>query len=221
MYETELLSKFSKMPVFSLADVSQIVRSRDYSKVIISRMVKKGKVKRIKRDTYTLHEDPLLVSTFLVKPSYVSSISSLYLHKKITQIPNEVFCFTSNLPKRFFFVMPINFFHTDFFFGFENEKYDEFEIPVATDEKAIIDSIGKVPLSVVEEAFENLKIERMVEYLKKIGKSSFAKRIGFLLEKNGYDVYQELKGLIKGSYIPLDPLVKTHKRKNEKWKVFV
>jgi len=221
MYEAELLSKFSKMPVFSLADVSQIVKSKNYAKVILARMVKKGKVKRIKRDTYTLHEDPLLVSTFLVKPSYVSSISSLYLHKKITQIPNEVFCFTSNLPKRFFFVVPINFFHTDYFFGFETEKYGEFEIPVATDEKAIIDSIGKVPLSVVEEAFENLKVERMIEYLKKIGKSSFAKRIGFLLEKNGYNVYQELKGLIKGSYIPLDPLIKSHKRKNEKWKVFV
>jgi hypothetical protein len=43
-YEAELLSKFSKMPVFSLADVSQIVKSKNYAKVIISRMVKKGKV---------------------------------------------------------------------------------------------------------------------------------------------------------------------------------
>jgi len=221
MYETEIISKFSKTPVFSLADVSQLVKNRAYAKVVISRMVRKGEVKRIKRDTYTLHEDPLLVSTFLVKPSYISSISSLYLHKKITQIPNEVFCFTSNFPRKFFFVTPINFFHTDYFFGFENERYGEFEIPVATDEKAIIDSVGKIPLFVVEEALENLKVERMIDYLKKIGKSSFAKRIGFLLEKNDYDVYQELKGLIKGTYIPLDPLVKTRKRKNERWKVIV
>jgi predicted transcriptional regulator of viral defense system len=221
MYETELVDKLSKMPLFSLADVSQIVKSREYAKVVIRRMVKNEEVKRIKRDAYTFHEDPILVSTFLVKPSYVSSVSSLYLHKKITQIPNEVFCFTNNLPKKFFFVVPINFFHTDFFFGFELEKYGEFEILVATDEKAIIDSVGKVPLSVVEEAFEDLKIDRIIGYLKKIGKSSFAKRIGFLLERNGYDVYHELKGLIKGNYISLDPLIKSHKRKNRKWKVFI
>jgi predicted transcriptional regulator of viral defense system len=221
MYEAEIIEKFSKVPVFSLADVSQIVKNRNYAKVVVSRMVKNRKIKKVKKGFYTLHEDPFLVSTFLVKPSYVSSVSALYFHRKITQIPNEIFCFTNKLPRKIFFLTTINFFHTDLFFGFEIEKYEGFDVPVATVEKAIIDSVGKFPLSLIEEAFEGINLKRMLEYLKKIKRPSVVKRVGFLLEKNGYRVYSELKDCIKDNYIPLDPLLKTKRRKERKWKVLI
>lgn len=219
MYEVKIKEHFSKVPVFTLGDVNQIISNRVYAKKLISKEAREGKIKKIKKGLYTFYEDPFLISTFLLKPSYISSISALSYHHKISQIPNEIFCFTSKLPKTYFFVTKINFFHTKYFFGFKLEKYSNFKIPIATPEKAIIDSIGKVPLSIIEEAFEDLDMNRMLSYLKRIGKSGIIKRIGYLLEKNGYEVYEELKKYINSKYIPLDPLRKGKKKRIKKWRL--
>jgi hypothetical protein len=56
--------------------------------------------------------------------------------------------------------------------------------------------------------------------VEKIGKRSLAKRIGYLLEKQGYDVYSDLKSFIDKKFVFLDPIVKG-KKKNEKWRVIV
>jgi predicted transcriptional regulator of viral defense system len=218
MYETIILEKFSSMPVFSLADVSQITKSKAYAKSLLSSLLKKGKIKKIKRDLYTLHEDAFLVATFIIRPSYISSISALSFYGDISQIPNEIFCFTNKLPKTFHFIQTIRFFHTNFFFGFEEKEYKGFKILVADREKAIIDSIGKVPIYVFEEALEKVNPEKMLEYVKKIGKKSLAKRIGYLLEKRGYDVYSDLKSFIDKKFVFLDPIARG-KKKNEKWRV--
>jgi len=87
-------------------------------------------------------------------------------------------------------------------------------------EKAIIDSIGKVPIYVFEEALEKINVEKILEYVEKIGKRSLTKRIGYLLEKQGYDVYSELRSFIDKKFVFLDPIVKG-KKKNEKWRVIV
>jgi predicted transcriptional regulator of viral defense system len=220
MYEAILLEKFSSIPVFSLADVSQITKSKAYAKFLLFHLLKKGKIKKIKRDLYTLHEDAFLVATFIVRPSYISSISALSFYEDISQIPNEIFCFTNKLPKTFHFIQTIRFFHTKFFFGFEEKEYKGFKILVADREKAIIDSIGKVPIYVFEEALEKVNPEKMLEYVKKIGKKSLAKRIGYLLEKQGYNVYSELKSFIDKKFVFLDPIARG-KKKNEKWRVIV
>jgi len=220
MYEFEIIRKFSALPVFSLADVSQITKSRVYAKFLLSSILKKGEIKKIKRDLYTLHEDPFLVATFIIKPSYISSISALSFYKDISQIPNEIFCFTTKPPKVFHFIQTIRFFHTKFFFGFEEKEYRGFKILIADREKAIIDSIGKIPIYVFEEALEKINTEKILDYVKKIGKKSLAKRIGYLLEKKGYDPYPEIKDLIDKKFVFLDPITKG-KKKNEKWRVIV
>jgi predicted transcriptional regulator of viral defense system len=220
MYETVFMEKFSALPVFSLADVSQITKSRVYAKILLSSMLKKGRIKKIKRDLYTLHADPFLVATFIVKPSYISSISALSFYKDISQIPNEIFCFTTKPPKVFHFVQTIRFFHTKFFFGFEEKEYRGFKILIADREKAIIDSIGKIPIYVFEEALEKINTEKILGYVKRIGKKSLAKRIGYLLAKQGYDAYKEIKDLIDKKFVFLDPIAKG-KKKDEKWKVIV
>jgi len=218
MYEVIILEKFSNMPVFSLADVSQITKSKIYAKILISSLLKKGMVKKIKRDLYTLYDDPFLVATFIVRPSYISSISALSFYGDIPQLPNEIFCFTNKSPKTFHFIQTIRFFHTNFFFGFKEIEYKGFKILIADREKAIIDSIGKVPIYVFEEALEKINLEKMLDYVKRIGKRSLAKRIGYLLEKFGYDVYLDLKGFIDKKFVFLDPIVKG-KKKDKKWMV--
>lgn len=221
MYETEVLKNFANSPVFSLADINQIINNRSYAKKFLRRMLNKGKIFKIKKDNYTLYNDPFLVSTFLIKPSYISSVSALSYHKLITQIPNEVFCATLKNSRKFRFSENINFFHTNYFFGFELRDYEKFKILIAEPEKAIIDSFSIIPISVFEEALDSINKNKMVGYLKKIKKSNIIKRAGYLMEKNGYDVYKELKSLINYKYILLDPLAGKKGAKNNKWGVIV
>jgi len=94
------LEKFSGAIVFSLSDLNQVVSNRDYAKKLISRMVNRGKVNRIKKGTYSVRDDPFLVASALLKPSYISGVSALSFHNKITQVPREVFCFTAKPPRR-------------------------------------------------------------------------------------------------------------------------
>lgn len=221
MYEAEIIKKFESMPVFSLGDINQIINNRTYAKRFLKRMLKEGKLFKIRKNTYTLHKDPFLVSTFLIKPSYISGASALSHHKRITQIPSEVFCATLKNNKSFKFGEKINFVHTNYLFGFESVEYEGFRIPIATPEKAIIDSFSVIPISIFEEAFEDIDKRVMVEYLKRIKKSSIIKRIGYLMEKRGCDVYNELEKFINYRYIPLDPLIKNKGVKNKKWGVVI
>ena len=220
MYESEIL-KLKEIPVFSLADVSQIVSGKEYAKKLLRKMVLSNEIKRIKRNKYTFYDDPFLVSTFIKKPSYISSVSALSYHKLISQIPKDIFCFTLKKQKSIKFVSEIKFIQTKYFFGFDNLEYLNFKIPVSDPEKAIIDSIGLVPISLIEESFEDVKIEKILEYLKKIKKSSIVKRIGYLLEKHGFDVYDKIKKYINNKYIYLDPIAKRYGNRNKKWKMII
>lgn len=221
MYEADIIAHFSKVPVFSLADASQIIKNRSYAKKALSRMTRAKRIIRIKKDMYTFHDDAFLISTFLVRPSYISGVSALSHRHAITQIPKEVFCITTKPTKRYFFIENIGFHKTKFFFGFEIEEHLGFKVPVATIEKALIDSVGYVPISVIEEAFDSVNVERMLGYLKKIKKSSTIKRIGYLLEMHGYVVFEKLKKYMDKKYIPLDPLISRKGEKNKRWHVIL
>lgn len=220
MYESKIL-KLKEVPVFSLADISQIVSGKEYAKKLLRKMILSNEIKRIKRDKYTFYNDPFLISIFINKPSYISSVSALSYHKLITQIPKDVFCFTLKKEKNIHFISEIKFIQTKYFFGFDNLEYLNFKIPISTPEKAIIDSIGIVPISLIEESFENINTEKILEYLKKIKKSSIVKRIGYLLEENGFDIYDKTKKYINNKYIYLDPLAKKNGKKNKKWKLII
>jgi len=202
------------MPVFSLSDLNQIIDNRDYAKKFLKKMCKEGKIRKIRKNIYTFHEDDFIIGSFLVKPSYISSVSALSYYKLITQIPNEVFCATLKKSKN---IGKINFFHTDYFFGYKEENYENFRILIAEPEKAIIDSFSILPVSLFEESIGEIDAGKMTEYLKKIRKSSIIKRVGYLMEKNGEDIYESVKSMINYKYILLDPLLKKKGKKNKKW----
>ncbi len=217
MYELALL-KLKELPLFSLADVTQIVSGKAYAKKVVKKMVARGEIRKIRRNTYTFHDDPFLMSTFLFKPSYLSSASALSYHQLISQIPTEFFCFSPKARKT---AGAINVYPTPYFWGFEEQPYQGFSIPIATPEKALIDSWGIIPVSIFEEAVPEINVKQMKEYLKKIKKSSVLKRMGYLLERNGFEIYSHLKEKINNRYIFFDPLAKKKGPKNKKWKLIV
>jgi len=220
-YELKFTEHFRKAPIFSLSDVNQVIENRIYTKKFIKKMMDKGAIFRIRKGAYTFYDDPFLISTFIERPSYISGVSALAFHRAITQIPKDIFCCTSKKSPTIKFIEKIRYFKTNFFFGYNFENYENFKIPVADKEKAIIDSIGITPIHIIEESFDEIDESRMIAYLKKIKKSEIVKRIGFLMEKNGFDVYDKLKSYINYKYILLDPLGNKSRIRNKKWGVYI
>jgi predicted transcriptional regulator of viral defense system len=219
MHEISFIEHFKKTPVFSLSDVNQLIQNKIYAKKFLKRMIIKKRVFRIKKNLYTAHDDPFLISTFIKKPSYISGISALSYRRSITQIPNMVFCSTLKKSSKEKFGREILFRETKHFFGYSLENYDGFLIPIADIEKAIIDSIGTFPVHIIEEAMSEVNEQKMTEYLNKIKESKTIKRIGYLMEENGFDVYKKLKKCINYKYIYLDPLGIKKGKKNKKWRI--
>jgi len=220
-YELKFIEHFRNVPVFSLSDINQIIKNRIYAKKFIKKMIREGEAFKIKRGLYTLYKDPLLVSTFIRKPSYLSGVSALSFHRAISQIPKDVFCATSGKPYSLNFNGKIRYFNSRYFFGYKMEDYENFKVPVADNEKAIIDSIGITPLHIIEEALEEIEEEKMIFYLKKIKKSEVVKRIGYFLEKKGLNVYDKLKKHVNYKYIILDPLGNKKGKRNKKWRLII
>ena len=69
-------------------------------------------------------------------------------------------------------------------------------------------SMGDGRDALFEEAIRSVNINKMLEYLKKIKKSSLLKRVGYLLEKQGFKVFDEIKYHLNNKYIFLDPIAK-------------
>ena len=57
MHETEIIKYFEKAAVFSLADVNQVINNRDYAKKFLKKIVKSGKIFKIKRNSYSFYKD--------------------------------------------------------------------------------------------------------------------------------------------------------------------
>ncbi|MBI2045685.1 hypothetical protein HYT23_06510 [Candidatus Pacearchaeota archaeon] len=222
MYEPEILEMFREIPVFSLSDANQVIPNRIYAKKFLKRLKEMGKLLKIKRGLYTLHKDSFLVSTFIKKPSYITGVSALQFHRVITQIPKEVFCATTKKSSDIKFIDKISFIKTKYFFGYVLEDYEGFKIPIADREKAIIDSIGKIPIHVIEEAFDEVDENKMIGYLLKIKKSEILKRMGYLMEKHqNKPIYGGIKKYLNYKYIFLDPLGPKKGKKDKKWGLII
>jgi predicted transcriptional regulator of viral defense system len=91
---------------------------------------------------------------------------------------------------------------------------------IAEIEKAILDSIFLPQYTSIHETClalkeGEIKEERIIEYTKRMNSNALAKRLGYLLELNGIDIYSKIKDMIDKNYVKLNPL---KARKGEKIK---
>jgi len=71
----ELLRELAKLPVFSNKTVRDLIgKSSQYTRLVVYRMKREKLIKEIEKNKYTLHEDPLLVASHIVQPSYLSCL---------------------------------------------------------------------------------------------------------------------------------------------------
>ena len=231
MKKISLLRDLEKYHVFNLKTVKEITeKDSSYAKLLVYRLRKEGLVFEIEKNKYTTKKDPILVSSNIIWPCYISGWSALRYYNLTEQLPQVIFVITTRSRKKrgidfnnekivFIKIKP------KYFFGYQKKIYQNFNIFIAEKEKALIDSslFRKISFSEISDIVKNnirtINIKLLVNYLIKIKSKSLAKRFGFLLDKLGIDRYNELKKFIDFKYIPLDYAVPQKGKKNKKWRI--
>ena len=143
-------------PVFTVRDLaSLLIKQRDYAYLQAYRWKKKKLIHEIEKGKYTLEEDPFLVSSWVVWPSYISGWAALHYYHLTEQLPFTIQVITTrrrrkkvlsygNAKIEFITVKPI------FFLGFQRVIYQQREIFIAEKEKALIDAIAAKKMSLTE-----------------------------------------------------------------------
>src|SRR3989344_5874955 len=182
-----MLEKMRKLPVFTpkLAGKS----SQKYANLYLHRLQKQRLVERIEKNLYTTYEDPFLIASRIIWPSYLSCWTGLKFYNLTEQVPHTLFVVVPYYKKTIVFQnVSIVFIVTKSknFFGYEKINYQGFDIFVADKEKSIIDCalFKKASFSELKEIIENhqdeLNLNKFIRYLKRIGNSSLIKRFGFI-----------------------------------------
>jgi predicted transcriptional regulator of viral defense system len=70
-------------------------------------------------------------------------------------------------------------------------------------------------------AFDDIDIEKLLDYALKMDSIVTLKRVGYLLELNGIDVYEKIKSHINERYDLLNPLLPPGGESNRKWGIKV
>lgn len=160
-------------PVFTMRDLTSLLnKKRDYAYLQAYRWKKKRLIHEIEKGKYTLEEDPFLVSSWVVWPSYISGWAALHYYHITEQLPFTIQVITTRRRKKrvlnygkvkieFTTVKP------DFFLGFRRVIYDQREIFIAEKEKALIDALAVKRMS-LGESIEMIKSNKGKINLRKL-----------------------------------------------------
>jgi len=231
----------SKGSIFTFRDAQDIL-GVDYSvtKVILSRLEKKGWIERIEKGKYmiiplgaekgkyALHE--FLIASMLIRPYTIAYWSALNHYGLTEQIPTTVFIQTTSRKKK----QKLNIFGVEYqivrisekkFFGLKKEWIEENRIYITNKEKTIVDCLDKPQYcgGIIEVAkalkSRDYDIEKLSEYAKKIGNSGVIRRLGYLTDILGIDI--KLPEIKARNYLYLDPTMPKNGGKNAKWRLII
>ena len=190
MQTIKLIDKLDKLPVFGVDDVCHITgKDRKYAKLKLSRMHKKGLVKRIMRDKYTRKRNPFVIASHLYQPSYISYWSASQFYGYTDQLPITIKVVTDKARESFDFDnVRFDFIKSKNIFGFRTIRIAEGRIYIADPEKLLIDAVSRPDLmgnegevlNVYESVSPNTK--KLIKYLKHQSVLSVTKRVGSLIE---------------------------------------
>jgi|APSaa5957512622_1039677.scaffolds.fasta_scaffold05243_3 predicted transcriptional regulator of viral defense system len=226
MNEKQIIKKLNEKTVFNIQEMQRILNSsREYTKLVLNRLVNRESIKRIKKNSYTLQDDPVVISTNIVYPSYLSFWSASSYKGYTEQILNTIqIATTKKLNNLTFQNQKIEFVKIKSPFGYEKIKTKYGELFLALDEKLIIDSLEHQKrmgnFDEIEKIIENSKIDKlkMVDFLKRNKNQSTVKRVGYLLEEiKNMDLSK--KFTLDKNYIKLNKLSNKSSKINSKWKV--
>ena len=172
-YIKEIRDFFQKTPVVSSADIRVYTGKKGYSHLLVSNLIKRGEVRRIKKGFYTTHEDPVF-SVFCFRPSYLGMQEALSIYGLWEQETNVVIVTAQKTKQRRIEVFENNVIlhriKPRYMFGFDLIKYGNFHVPVSDLEKTFIDMIyfNEIPdKGILRKMEKTMDKEKLEKYLKK------------------------------------------------------
>lgn len=154
--QKELISALKRYPVFTVRDIANVLNKKmGYAYLAAYRLKKIGVIHEIEKGKYTLEEDPFIVCSWIVWPSYISGWAALSYYKLTEQLPFTLHVITTRKRKKktlFFENTKIEFIRIrkSAFFGFKRVIYHGKEIFIAEKEKAIVDALAAKKMTILE-----------------------------------------------------------------------
>jgi len=201
--EISLLSglEHDKKMVFTFSDaLERLDTKRQVVRNVLSRLARKGRVKRVKKGIYLLvpfrfrdygqHEFSLI--PLLAKDYYISFWSALQFWSMTEQLPRTVYAAAKKTIKnRDFEEARYRFVKLSgrYFFGFEEADIQGTKVNIASKEKTILDcllhpehsgGLGEVAKA-LRDYWKDIDWDKLKEYLKKMGNSAVERRLQYLL----------------------------------------
>jgi predicted transcriptional regulator of viral defense system len=233
METLQIVKKLEEYPTFNIDTFANIIdNDKTYAKVFLNRLKNRGIVKQIQRNVYTVQEDPLIIASRIIWPSYISLWTAFRHHNLTEQIPSKISVITARSKSR----KNIQVMNTtiifekirpSWFFGFSKIKIQDFEVFMAEPEKALIDAVLLKKISTAEiyfilkENIKNISTIKIVDYILRTENHALAKRFGWMLESLGCNYVKRLKKQTYKTMIPLDITRPITGLNDKKWGVVV
>jgi len=172
----KVMELLKKSPVVDFSSIKRIVKSKKtkttYPKILVSNLIKQGKIHRIAKGFYTTHTDPSL-AVFCFKPSYIGLQSALSVHGLWEQETIPVILTTTKtrvgIRKSLASNIYIRRLAKKHFFGYSLMQDGEFYLPYSDIEKTFIDLIvfkQKINKEVIQEIKTKIDQKKLRKYLK-------------------------------------------------------
>ena len=233
METLQIVKKLEEYPTFNIDTFANIIdNDKTYAKVFLNRLKNRGVVKQIQRNVYTVQEDPLIIASRIIWPSYISLWAAFRHHNLTEQIPSKISVITARSKSR----KNIQMMNTtiifekirpSWFFGFSKIKIQDFEVFMAEPEKALIDAVLLKKISTAEiyfilkENIKNISTIKIVDYILRTENHALAKRFGWMLDSLGCKYVKRLKKQAYKTMIPLDITRPITGLNDKKWGVVV
>lgn len=183
-------------------------------------------------NSHTVHS--FVIASHLVRPYYISHWSALNYHGLTEQTPPCVYI-TTTKPRNRKKILNVEFVFVTVpkrkMFGLKTIKVEDNPVKISTREKTVVDCLDHPEhcggineiAKVIYFEHENLDFGKIAIIAKKMQNKTITKRLGYLLEKFGFEQYFDLltNNDISKGYSKLDPKLPKKGKTNEKWKLYI
>jgi predicted transcriptional regulator of viral defense system len=176
---------FDKSPTVEHKSIERIVgksKNGSYAKLLVSNLLKKGKIKKIGKGIYTIHNEVSL-AVFSFKPAYLGLQSALSYHNLWEQETIPIIITTRKVRRgiRSFIGSNALVRNIDkaYFFGIEYNREGDFYLPYSNLEKTFIDMVvfnQYIDEDTLKKIIKKVDKRKLKNYLKKYS-SNFRNRV--------------------------------------------
>ena len=167
---------FKKSPIVNSSSIQRIVKknkaSSQYHKQLIRNLLLKGKIKRLTKGFYSLHEDPSLL-VLCLKPSYLGLQDALSFHNLWEQETIPIIITARKVRTGMHKILGSNVLirriNKKYLFGFDYYKQDDLFLLYSDIEKTFIDMIyfkENLNKEVIKNILKRIDMKKLNSYLK-------------------------------------------------------